>query len=236
MAANTEYTKIKESTISAFFSKLKAAFWPKADVTNITLADVAVTGDYDDLSNKPTIPDAQIQSDWNQSDNTKKDYIKNKPTIPAAQVQSDWNESDTSSKAYIANKPTIPTVPTISTDIQADKASDAKTASPKAVYDEVHPAVASSQPQNGFLPNVEYDLGTLTGSVTFALASAVSGIGNKWSWCFKAGSTAPTITWPTGLIWPKDSPQPPNIEAGDEVEVEVKKGHIVALVFNPNAQ
>lgn len=25
--------------------------------------------------------DNQIQSDWNQSDNTKKDYIKNKPTI-----------------------------------------------------------------------------------------------------------------------------------------------------------
>jgi hypothetical protein len=67
--------------------------------------------DYGLLSNTPTIPDAQIQSDWNQSDNTKKDYIKNKPTIPAAQVQSDWNESDTSSKAYIANKPTIPTVP-----------------------------------------------------------------------------------------------------------------------------
>jgi hypothetical protein len=28
------------------------------------------------------LPDAQIQSDWNQSDNTAKDYIKNKPTIP----------------------------------------------------------------------------------------------------------------------------------------------------------
>jgi len=26
---------------------------------------------------------AQIQSDWNQTDNTKKDYIKNKPTIPS---------------------------------------------------------------------------------------------------------------------------------------------------------
>ena len=68
------------------------------------------SGSYNDLSDKPTIPDAQIQSDWNQSDNTKKDFIKNKPTIPAAQVQSDWNESDTSSNAYIANKPTIPDI------------------------------------------------------------------------------------------------------------------------------
>ncbi len=30
----------------------------------------------------PSIPAAQIQSDWNQTDTTKKDYIKNKPTIP----------------------------------------------------------------------------------------------------------------------------------------------------------
>ena len=55
----------------------------------------------------------QIQSDWNQSDNSKVDFIKNKPTIPDAQVQADWNESDTSSKAYIANKPTI----TVFTDV-----------------------------------------------------------------------------------------------------------------------
>ena len=73
-----------------------------------TLATVATSGSYNDLSNKPTIPDAQIQSDWSQSDNTKKDYIKNKPTIPAAQVNADWNAS--SGVAAILNKPTIPTV------------------------------------------------------------------------------------------------------------------------------
>lgn len=38
------------------------------------------SGDYNDLINKPTIPAAQIQSDWNQQDDTKLDYIKNKPT------------------------------------------------------------------------------------------------------------------------------------------------------------
>lgn len=51
------------------------------------------------------IPAAQIQSDWNQTNTTAKDYIKNKPTIPAAQVQSNWTETNTSSKAYIRNKP-----------------------------------------------------------------------------------------------------------------------------------
>ena len=38
--------------------------------------------DYDNFINTPTIPAAQIQSDWNEEDNTKLDYIKNKPTIP----------------------------------------------------------------------------------------------------------------------------------------------------------
>ena len=65
------------------------------------------SGSYNDLTDKPVIPDAQIQSDWNQSDNTKADFIKNKPTIPAEQVNSDWNAS--SGKAEILNKPTIPT-------------------------------------------------------------------------------------------------------------------------------
>lgn len=80
---------------------------------NITSQDITnwnnkstFSGSYNDLTDKPTIPTAQIQSDWNQSDNTAKDYIKNKPSIPAAQVNSDWNAN--SGVAQILNKPTIP--------------------------------------------------------------------------------------------------------------------------------
>ena len=40
------------------------------------------SGDYNDLANKPTIPAEQVQSDWNQTNNSSKDFIKNKPTIP----------------------------------------------------------------------------------------------------------------------------------------------------------
>ena len=100
---------------------------------NIGAGTSNFSGSYTDLTNKPTIPAEQIQSDWNQTDNTQKDFIKNKPTIPAAQVnadwnassgvaqilnkptipseqvQSDWNQNDTNSKSYIRNKPTIPT-------------------------------------------------------------------------------------------------------------------------------
>ena len=54
-----------------------ANYTPTAD-----LAAVATSGAYSDLIGTPTIPAAQIQSDWTQADNTKVDYIKNKPTIP----------------------------------------------------------------------------------------------------------------------------------------------------------
>ena len=76
------------------------------------LANVATSGDYDDLENKPTIPAAQIQSDWSQSNNTKADFIKNKPTIPAAQIQSDWSQSDNTKADFIKNKPTLANVAT----------------------------------------------------------------------------------------------------------------------------
>lgn len=46
------------------------------------LKKVAFSASYNDLSDKPTIPAAQVQSDWNEADSTKVDYIKNKPSIP----------------------------------------------------------------------------------------------------------------------------------------------------------
>lgn len=53
-------------------------------------------------------PIQQVNSDWNEIDETSKAYILNKPTIPDAQVQANWNETNESSKAFIQNKPTIP--------------------------------------------------------------------------------------------------------------------------------
>lgn len=69
-------------------------------------------------------------------------------------------------------------------------------------YSEIHPAVITTQPSGGFAPNVLYRLGTLTGSVTFTLASpSDNAIVNHYYWTFTAGSTAPTITWPSGVSW-----------------------------------
>ena len=57
-----------------------------------------------------SITGEQEQADWDQSDPTAVDYIKNKPTIPAAQVNSDWDAA--SGVAEILNKPTLSTVAT----------------------------------------------------------------------------------------------------------------------------
>ena len=91
-----------------YYNKTQIDTMLQGYATTSSLANVATSGSYTDLSNTPSIPAAQIQSDWNQSDNTSLDYIKNKPTIPAAQVNANWNETDQSSKAFILNKPTIP--------------------------------------------------------------------------------------------------------------------------------
>ena len=90
-------------------------------------------------------------------------------------------------------------------------------------YNEIHPAIATTQPSGGFLPNVLYNLGTLTGSKTFSLAMPSSNtIVNHYYWTFTAGSTAPTITWPSGLTWVGTSA--PAIEAGGHYEISVLNG------------
>lgn len=97
-----------------------------------SLATVATSGSYNDLLNKPTIPDvsdyytksetysqnevntllsAKADTSSLKTVATTGDYddLINKPTIPAAQVQSDWSQSDNTKVDYIKNKPTIPT-------------------------------------------------------------------------------------------------------------------------------
>jgi len=86
-----------------------------------SLSAVATSGSYVDLINKPTIPAAQINSDWNAVSGlaqilnkpslatvaTSGSYndLSNKPSIPSAQVQSDWTQASTGAVDYIKNKP-----------------------------------------------------------------------------------------------------------------------------------
>lgn len=61
-----------------------ANYVPTSQLANYTptsgLATVATSGSYNDLTNKPTIPAAQVNSDWNSVSGVSQ--ILNKPTIP----------------------------------------------------------------------------------------------------------------------------------------------------------
>lgn len=64
------------------------------------LATVATSGSYNDLSNKPTIPAAQVNSDWNAASGVAR--ILNKPSLAAVATSGSYTD--------LSNKPTIPTV------------------------------------------------------------------------------------------------------------------------------
>ena len=104
-------------TISASGAPQQQADWAQ---TNSSAVDF--------IKNKPSIPAAQVNSDWNANSGVAQilnkpnlatvaesgsyNDLTNKPTIPPAQVQASWTEADTSSKAYIQNKPSLAAVAT----------------------------------------------------------------------------------------------------------------------------
>ena len=90
-----------QATTSALdFIKNKPSI-PAAQVQS----DWSATSGLGQILNKPTIPAGQVNSDWNA--NTGLAQILNKPSIPAAQIQSDWNQSATTDLDFIKNKPTL---------------------------------------------------------------------------------------------------------------------------------
>ncbi len=72
-------------------------------VDGIILEDGGTTVSWNDVTDKPTIPAAQVNSDWSATSGV--EQILNKPTIPSPQVQSDWNA--TTGLGEVLNKPYI---------------------------------------------------------------------------------------------------------------------------------
>ena len=69
-------------------------------------SNITITEGVSDVTIAASGGAAQVQADWTEADTTNPAYIQNKPNIPAAQVQADWDA--TSGLAEILNKPTIP--------------------------------------------------------------------------------------------------------------------------------
>lgn len=71
----------------------------KADTAS--LSEVATSGDYDDLTNKPTIPPAQVNADWNASSGVAE--ILNKPTIPVVDTALDSSSGNAIANSAVAD-------------------------------------------------------------------------------------------------------------------------------------
>lgn len=83
-ALNTKQDVISDLSTIRSGAALGATAVQPADLApyalSANLATVATSGSYNDLSNKPTIPAAQVNSDWNASSGVAQ--ILNKPSIP----------------------------------------------------------------------------------------------------------------------------------------------------------
>ena len=62
------------------------------DIPEQVQADWEATTGKAAILHKPEIPEAQIQSDWAQNDNTKVDFIKNKPTLATVATSGSYND------------------------------------------------------------------------------------------------------------------------------------------------
>jgi len=82
--------------------------------------------------------------------------------------------------------------------------------------------LGGAMPVGGFLPDVVYSLGTLSGTITFSLAAAVTGNVNHYFWMFDTSSTAPTITWPAGITWAAGAA--PTVAASKHYEISILGG------------
>lgn len=70
--------KVDNATLTNYYDKTETDNLLSAKADTSSLATVATSGSYNDLLNKPTIPAAQVNSDWNANSGVAK--ILNKPT------------------------------------------------------------------------------------------------------------------------------------------------------------
>ena len=91
----TEYINSKESGIDA-------ALEEKANISDLSI--VATSGSYNDLEDKPEIPEAQVQANWVETDSSEPSYIQNKPSLATVATTGDYED--------LSNTPLLATVAT----------------------------------------------------------------------------------------------------------------------------
>ena len=138
-AANKKIVLILQSgsTIDVPVGDLIAGL--QTEITSVNTLDADLV---DDTNSTHKFVTAQDKTNWNNKSDFSGSYndLSNKPTIPAAQVQSDWNA--TTGMGVILNKPTIPDVSgkedkTNKVTSLSSSSTDTQYPSAKCVYDMV---------------------------------------------------------------------------------------------------
>lgn len=180
-ATKTEVTTglaSKQDTISDLSTIRSGAAAGATAVQPGSLATVATTGDYDDLLNKPSIPAAQVNSDWNS--NSGVSQILNKPTLATV--------ATTGSYSDLSNKPTIPTVD------QTYNASSANAQSGVAVAQAIAAAPAGSYTAgDGIEISAQDEISVAYDTDTLQINSPSSNIYSKNAFTGESGNMYGTI-------------------------------------------
>lgn len=142
----------------------------KADTSS--LATVATSGDYDDLLNKPTIPSAQVNSDWNAVSGVAQ--ILNKPSLATVATSGSYND--------LTDQPTIPDIST-----KMDKSNPTGTGklSINRLYNSTEGtdsvAVGNNTTASGIYSHAEGNVTVASGSSSHAEGTETTASGNNGS-------------------------------------------------------
>lgn len=168
----------------------------KAQVrANIGAGESGFSGSYNDLTDKPTL----FSGDYND--------LTNKPELFSGSYNSLTDKPTLFSGSYtdLTDKPNIPSIEGLESESNkvtsiSSESTDVQYVSAKCVYNNINPKVVNEQPVDGMLPNVPYDLGTITADTTFVLAEPVdNSILNHYYWIFRTSSEAPQFVWPDSI-------------------------------------
>lgn len=194
---------------------------PAAGITSQDITDwnnkSDFSGDYDDLTNKPTIPAAQVQADWNA--NSGVEQILNKPTLgtAAAADTTDFATAAQGSKADTAVQPAdLATVAT---------SGDYNDLLNKPTIGTPEYTIPNTTASQELAPNTAYIFDARTNDLTLTLGTPIVGQVNEYHFIVvipSATSPVPTITLPNTVEW--EGNNAPTYTAGKTYEVSIYYG------------
>lgn len=226
--------------LSSIIASIEQQIAGKMD--KVTLAKVATSGSYNDLSNKPTIPSAVTESTvsgWGFTKNTGT-YSKPSTGIPkgdlASAVQTSLGKADTALQSYTEQyKGTVTKVkingsektPDSNGVVDLGTIEGGGSSSGNGAYAEVNHG--TSDTTFALTPNT-FHVWDEVSTLTLTLGSEIAGVANEYLFQFTSGATATSLTLPDDIKWANDAT--PTIVENMIYQVSILKGLASVLEFS----